>query len=601
MPLRIGIIGFGPKGLYGLEELLAQIKHAAIKVPIDIHLFNKTVFFGPGDIYRPDQPRYLLMNFANHNIKFHREGKPNFLDSAMDDYVHWLNKKTGQGNDDIINSFSPRGWVGEYLTHCFDKVCQNLPNHITITPHVATISRIHRKDKGYSLESEEDGNWLPNHYFKKLLITTGHVWHRPQLSVNQKAMAGYIDFVYPVTEQLAQIGVHTKVAIKGMGLTYIDTALSLTEGRGGTFKLLPNGSLQYIPSGKEPAKLYPFSRTGLPMIPRTGTQGEMPVPSPIIQDILGKMNTAKPTSFVNTILPRIKQLFHYAYYRTLFQVVGWELKYHPDYSKVEEQVANFHLEYSQLPKFSWLAMEDPFHSIRQPSHSYTSFYLKHLIKEAELGIGKSPLLTATAVWRQISPIFNGLYCFGGLDAPSHQVFDNYYFGLFNRLAYGPPLENAKKMVALQEAGIIDLSYSKNPLYSYDSNTQKHVLKQGEMQEWAHYLVNATIPKANNSNGYQGLLHTMLENGMLRYYRNNNNGNYIPGCIDLDNRGRPYDIDGNINEDLTFYGTPTEGLTFDNDTLSRERNNFASHWAKSVLKTICEKQHLHKNIKTDEIR
>jgi hypothetical protein len=39
----------------------------------------------------------------------------------------------------------------------------------------------------------------------------------------------------------------------------------------------------------------------------------------------------------------------------------------------------------------------------------------------------------------------------------------------------------------------------------------------------------------------------------------------------------------------MYGTPTEGVTFDNDTLSRKRNNFASHWAQDIAALLLKKE------------
>ena len=55
----------------------------------------------------------------------------------------------------------------------------------------------------------------------------------------------------------------------GLGSTFIDAALELTEGRGGAFARNAAGALVYSPSGQEPAKILPFSRTGLPMSPKS--------------------------------------------------------------------------------------------------------------------------------------------------------------------------------------------------------------------------------------------------------------------------------------------------------------------------------------------
>ncbi|WP_051254360.1 FAD/NAD(P)-binding protein [Arenibacter latericius] len=599
-PLTIGIIGFGPKGLYGLEQLLAHIANSGTTTPIAIHLFNRTGYFGSGDIYRQDQPKYLIMNYANHKINFNTINEPKVPHLVIDNYVQWLSINQEKPKSKICNLFSSRATVGKYLSHCFNELCRHLPNNVKLTTHVQTITNIHRYKNGYILKSSENESQLSNINFHKLLITTGHYSYQTGMASQQKRMTGFINFVYPVHKQLGDISPHSKVAIKGMGLTFIDTALSLTEGRGGVFNELPNGCLKYIPSGKEPQKIYPFSRTGLPMVPRKGDQDILVISPEVIKSILNPGSIIRPCSFEETILPKIKQLFHIAYYTTMLNENGLELVLEEDFSKIEEQVENFHLQHPNLPKFSWEYIENPFNNFPYPTHEYNSYYHRHLIKEAELGLKKSPLMSAVSTWRQISPIFNQIYSFGGLDAPSQQLFDSYYFGLFNRLAYGPPLLNAKKILALQKVGIIDLTFAKNSKCNFETDSQSHVLKQPHKKEIVQYLINATIPRAIGIKNQKGLFNNMLEGGIIRNYTNNTNGCYSPGYIDLDIQGSPYSKDGEVNKDIAFYGTPTEGITFDNDTLSRERNNFAASWAKNIITEIKLKQDSPKKIKTNEV-
>ena len=74
--------------------------------------------------------------------------------------------------------------------------------------------------------------------------------------------------------------------------------------------------------------------------------------------------------------------------------------------------------------------------------------------------------------------------------------------------------------------------------------------------------------------------------MVRPFQNlNAEDNYFTGGIDLTENGNPIDENGKVIENITVYGTPTEGVTFDNDTLSRSRNDFGSIWANNAVKTI----------------
>ena len=57
---------------------------------------------------------------------------------------------------------------------------------------------------------------------------------------------------------------NSTVRCKGFALTFIDTMLALTEGRGGVFTLSATG-YTYTPSGTEPRRIAPFSRSARPM------------------------------------------------------------------------------------------------------------------------------------------------------------------------------------------------------------------------------------------------------------------------------------------------------------------------------------------------
>ena len=81
---------------------------------------------------------------------------------------------------------------------------------------------------------------------------------------------------------------------------------------------------------------------------------------------------------------------------------------------------------------------------------------------------------------------------------------------------------------------------------------------------------------------------LKQEGLIKEYENKGISSYKPGCLDINKCGNPIDINGKVNIDFTFYGTPTEGITFDNDTLSRTRNDFASMWAKKVYDEALEK-------------
>ncbi len=263
-PFKIAIVGLGPKGLYGFERILAQLKANPVKENVEIHLFNKTRFMGSGDIYRSDQPGYLLMNFANRYINMWTEESPPSvvkLNLRLSEYIA-LEKQTPL--DEIDPLYSSRTTVGCYLENGFAQLSHNLPENVILKQHVAEVRSIEKTDETYSISFMQRDKRCRLTGFQHILITTGHQRHKEPMKTNYNT----VPFIYPVKQNLSGVTKQNTVAVKGMGLTFIDTVLALTEGKGGVFKIAGDEKLVYKPSGKEPKRIFPFSKSGWPMLPK---------------------------------------------------------------------------------------------------------------------------------------------------------------------------------------------------------------------------------------------------------------------------------------------------------------------------------------------
>ncbi|MHA7056080.1 FAD/NAD(P)-binding protein [Aquimarina sp. M1] len=581
---NVGIIGLGPKGLYALERLLAQIKSRNIQIPIAIHIFNQNPFFGPGNVYRNDQAPYLIMNYANKNIDIWSRELPEPIVKETPDFTEWLVKKTGTPTEKLIDGFASRAMVGSYLMESFTRLCENAPLNVKITTHVTTIQKIAKRDGRIRLHSTCKETHHPI-TFDTLMLTTGHLSNGAHFDT-KKLSESYIEFIYPVSQKLSHIEADAKVAIRGFGLTGIDAILALTEGSGGRFESNTNGTLSYTASGKEPRAIFPFSRTGLPMVPR-GTDSSDSNPLRFFTEKTVLEFRDKPyISFPEDILPLIKREVTFNYYKVIFKKYRRRLNFSSDYNTIDRQIAQFHNTFPSEKRFDWEAFINPFPSQKTLSHKDIYGYVKLLIDEAEKGLDNSPIMAAAGTWRQISPVFNILYSYAGLDAASHHLFDTTYFGLFNRIAYGPPIINMKKIMALAEAGIVDFSFIRSPKISMftEDDFTRYKLSNGRKKIEVDYLINARVPR-NETRNENSLYANLLKEGLVCKYINTNNGHYKPGCVAIDFKGRPLSKDGNIQKNITLYGTPTEGVTFDNDTLSRKRNNFASQWAHDISEQL----------------
>lgn len=104
---NIAIVGFGPKGFYAFERLVAQLKALKIQDPVAIHLFNQNEFFAAGNVYRPDQPSYLLMNYANSNINCWTDEEPPAILENTPDFVSWLRSQPAYSSEIKPEGFAP--------------------------------------------------------------------------------------------------------------------------------------------------------------------------------------------------------------------------------------------------------------------------------------------------------------------------------------------------------------------------------------------------------------------------------------------------------------------------------------------------------------
>jgi len=575
---KIAIIGFGPKGLYGFERLISQIHHSNLDTNIEIHLYNRNTNFGSGDIYRCDQKNILLMNYPDKNIDFNINEEPKMI-CSIDSFVDW--KKELFLTNELNGNYSPRILVGSYLEHCFSEIVKSVANNITIMKHVDTVTDIQHVDNRFKIKTIHK-DWIDDHKFDQILLTTGHYWFRP-ISSKSIYSDNYVNFIYPVSDKLHGINGDSSVCIRGFGLTSIDTILELTEGRGGKFEDVQNGELKYFPSGNEPKGIAIFSRSGLPMIPRSGKYQPNRMLKYFTESFVDNLLPDTKIDFKEIILPLIVKECYFAYYDKLFRDNGLTLKYNDDFNIIKTQVENFHCIHGG-DKFSWNDIENHFHS----NPVLTSKMIEEKIRRDIIAVENGdPIVAAYNCWTRISELFNKIYSAQILTADSKCIFDSYYFGFFNRISYGPPIINMKKILALTECGMLNFDFAKSSNLKFNEVKKRYTLYTDVKKMEFDYLINATIPRGTNTGNRSLLFKNLLSRGMISLSNNDKNSGNCSSHLKLTPNGKSIDREGSLLPNLSFYGTPTEGSTFDNDTLSRTRNNNASKWAENILLELHE--------------
>ena len=560
----IGIVGGGPKGMYALEELFREINQANLKQKIKVYWWNESSYFGCGPNYQTDQPDFLLINYCiGHIDAWDRSNN----DSETElNFVKWLNENKALKDHVENTDYASRSLVGYYLQDTLLQIIRNKPSSVDLILLNSKVKNVVTTDSSeLKIITSDEVIQVDN-----LLLSTGHCYqNKPLIQFENIVLSlNYLNNAYPI-ERLNVIQPEDKVGIIGWGLTFIDVAIALTEGRGGFFD--SNGT--YQKSGKEPI-LYPFSRNQLPIMPRGPIYGENAYNLRYIDDnLLNQLQLIavhRKIDFYKEVLPILEKELKFAYYSRFLKTEDeLTIETYID-SLSDEDLFSFNsLLFPKIPK--GLDVQD----------SYIK-YLDFLIEEAEKGELKSPLMAAASVWREASPFIAKIYQFGGFTGKSQKYLDQHLFGAFCRTSYGPPIENMKKIGALLKAGIIQTPWMNSIEINYLNENERFILKNSEYQEEVDFIIDARIARPqieqNNAELYQNLY---LQNSIEPF----NNEDYLPGCVWINESGK---VKNEKDIQLYFYGSNTEGILLDNDSLSRRKNNFAPKWVQNVMHQMISK-------------
>ena len=565
---HIGIVGFGPKGLYSFERLLAYLNHFKVDTQVNIHLFNESSSFGAGWVYHKDQPEYLLMNYPNQFISLQPTSKPSAICEVLS-FSEWLSEKQKESIIELDPKVSSRKNVGTYLCFYFEKFCSCLPNNVSVYKHITSVEDIKQKGDDFKLKTSTNIE-LP--LLNAIVITTGHT---PSITSKEEFLnvPNNIPFVYPIEKKLNVVNPQSTVILKGIGLTAIDAILGLTEGKNGEFKQESNTTFSYLKSGNEPKIIYPYSRSGIPIIPRGENALNYEQTSFFLKDFIASQNF-KPHSldFETDVLPIIKQDIVGEFYNTLFQLHNVSYGQYEDFNGLKNRIEKFHKEHPEVEHFEAENLLAPTLALNVASFKNVYEFWTFWCLENEKA--KSPYVAAASAWRYISKDFNLLYSQQKLTKKSKQLFQTKYFGLFNKISYGPPLVNIKKMLALIEANILDFSFSESPTISENTISNSN---QSSTYDW---LIDARLPRGFSNS--KSVLFNSENSAKLFTTTKVSNTTHELHCT---NTGHPINKDGKPLKSIVLYGTPTENILFDNDTLSRTHNDTVSGWAKNIAKHL----------------
>ena len=144
-------------------------------------------------------------------------------------------------------------------------------------------------------------------------------------------------------------------------------------------------------------------------------------------------------------------------------------------------------------------------------------------------------------------------------------------GELERLAFGPPPVNAAKLLALVDAGRVDLTHLRGGTLT--SHGDRTFLRSSAGETTVDVAVDAVLPPPG-ARGHEGLLAELVADGHARI---------DPGRrgLDVTADASCRALDGSVSLGLAAIGRPTEDCVIGNDTLSRSLHPQADRWARRV--------------------
>jgi methylaspartate mutase epsilon subunit len=489
-PVRIAVVGSGPRGLSVLERLAARVAQAPDAPSAEVWLIDD-VEVGCGRIWRTDQSRWLLMNTAANEVTMF-SGPPDdgpARAGAGPSLGQWWVDVAPQEADP--ESYAPRAVYGRYLRFVLDTVVGTVPDRVTVHQVLGRVVDVvntgaRRRSAPVSVRLE-DGQHLK---VDRAVLTTGHQISEPPVEQRrleafaaQRPNLQYIRGDSSADLPLDTIPAGTPVGVIGLGLSFYDVMAQLTLGRGGRFADDGDGRLRYLATGREPL-LVAGSRGGLPLPARGRNQKRSDHtyrPRILTAERIRERRARGPLDFRVDVLPFLLAEIDLVYCETTARMRGIlplerETTAGPALPESEDEVAHDvdhvgpspalallreRLGLTDLPALDLEAMARPFvdreFGSTQEYQAAVRTWIDDDLAAAAQGNADGPLKAALDVIRDVRGVLREAVDFGGLTAESHEEFLGWFGPIASFLSAGPPMMRLAQTRALMDAGILVLA------------------------------------------------------------------------------------------------------------------------------------------------
>ncbi|MYR47443.1 FAD/NAD(P)-binding protein [Streptomyces sp. SID5910] len=613
--LVVCLVGAGPRGLSVLERLCANERKSPAHRAVTVHVVEPCAP-GPGKVWRTGQSRRLLMNtvasqvtvFTDHTVRMDGpvEEGPSLYAWAADlalrsadprvraRFPSWVPAEAGRlGPDD----YPTRAFYGAYLEDAYRSVREAAPAHVTVVEHRTAAVALHEEARPGGPQSLllADGTRLTG--LDAVVLGQGHVPARP--TPGQRALAAaaerhglaYFAPANPADLDLSGVAPGETVFVRGLGLNFFDVVALLTEDRGGTFVRDGDGRTRYRPSGREP-RIVAGSRRGVPYHARGENQkGPHGRHEPRLLTLRAvdrlRAGAGERLDFRTDLWPLIAKEVESVYYGALLSARGRRHEREPfvrEFLAAPGRDAEARLldaaGIAPDERWDWDRLARPWHGRDLPDRAaHRAWLLDHLagdVREARAGNVRGPLKAALDVLRDLRNEIRSAVDHGRLDGDSYRDdLQGWYTPLNAFLSIGPPVSRTEELIALIEAGVVEIlgpgvrvtapgsddSPSGQPGSPRAAFTVVSDVVPGPPVR-ATVLIEARLPEPDLDRTADPLLRGLLESGEAAPFRiggARGTGFRTPGLAVTERPGRVVDAAGRAHPRRFALGVPTEGV------------------------------------------
>jgi uncharacterized NAD(P)/FAD-binding protein YdhS len=558
---------------------------------------------GAGRVWRTEQSRWLLMNTVASQVTVFTDASVE-MDGPVESgpsLYEWA-RTLGQGPggatlyDEAVlaearrlgpDDYPSRAFYGRYLENVYARVVSGAPPHVRVRVHQArAVALQERAGDGAQQVMLSNGELLDG--LDAVVLAQGHVpadVSAGQEELSQRARAQGLLHVLPANPadlDLSDVRSGETVLLRGLGLNFFDHMALLTVGRGGRFDRV-GGCLVYRPSGREP-RIVAGSRRGIPYHARganeKGAHGRYQ-PRLLTEEVVAALREravdGERVYFGTDLWPLIAREVESVYYGALLtargraaECEGFTQRYLslPEGSAhTEELLDAYRIAWDE--RWDWDRISRPYGDRKFADRvEFRHWLLEHLrqdVHEALAGNVNGPLKAALDVLRDLRNEIRLAVDHGGLDGNSYRdEVEGWYTPLNAFLSIGPPVSRVEELIALLEAGVLDL-VGPDMRVRIDRAAGVFVAESdcvGGAPLRARVLVEARLPEPDLRRTADPLLRDLLSTGQCRPFRIRGACGTSYETRGLEVTERPYhlvDAYGRMHPRRFAYGVPTEAV------------------------------------------